>query len=344
MTNELTICWMTSRKDACFDWFCDSLHRETGGNYEGIHLIAIDYWACPWVRGGNPVANSEIVAMMHEDRRGYILNALRCYGDQFQWAAPKPSPWQGSYRQTKEDWFAAANARNTAVVLCKTDWICFVDDLTCLMPGWLTEVFNAMRHEKTVTCGAYRKVREMMVVNGELMGFKPNVNGDGRDIGLDSRLKHHPGEQSGPAAGGLQGNWLFGCSCVMPLSALIEVNGWDERCDGMGAEDTNTGINLARRGWKFRYAPKMMTYESEERHHVEGQFKRSDYGVSPNDKSHEMLRICQTGAETKDGRRMGLAENMDITRLREKIRSRQTFPAPARDQREWYTGKSLSEL
>jgi hypothetical protein len=340
MTNELTIAWMTSRKDACFEWFCDSLHRETGGSYDGINLIAVDYWANPWVSRGNPVAGNLQLAQLHEDRRGYILNGLRLGGEQFKWSSPKPTAWQGPYRQTKEDWFAAASARNTAIALCKTDWICFADDLSVLMPGWLTEVFNAMRYQDSVTCGSYRKVRDLLVVNGEVMRFRENVNEHGVDVGIDSRRKHHPSDASGPASGGAMGNWLFGCSCVAPVEAFLQVNGWDERCDGMGAEDTNTGINLAKKGWKFRYAPRMMTYESEERHHVEGQFKRSDYGLSPNDKSHAMLKMCMTG----DGWSPVDFGSGDLRRMRDKVLGGGPFPVPIRDSREWYTSRLLSEL
>lgn len=330
MSNDLTIAWMTSRKDACWNWFCDSLNRETAGNYDGIHVMAIDYWANP--HGGT--------RSMHEDRRGYILNALRCYGDQFQWASPKASPWQGPCRMTREDWFAAANARNTAVALCKTEWIAYVDDLSVLQPGWLTAVFNAMRSEKTVTCGAYRKVRDMTVVDGEVVKWNPHLvdNGHGVmvDAGLDTRLKHATGGRAVPA----EGNWMFGCSLVAPVEAFLSCNGWDERCDGMGSEDYCTGINLAKCGWKFRYDPNMMTFESEERHHVEGQFKRSDYGVSPNDKSHAMLKLCQTG----DGHSPVDFGGGDLRRLREKVANRQPFPPPPRDYREWFTGKRLDEL
>ena len=329
---------MTTRKDACFDWFHDSLHRECGGSYEGLRVLAIDYWANP---GGNTSAEILARPQLHEDRRTYIMNSLRCPGELFQWASPKPNPWQGPYRQTQVDWFAAASARNTAIALCKTDWICFVDDLSVFQTGWLTEVFNAMRLDRTITCGAYRKVRDLVVVNGETISFKANLVDDGKggqiDAGIDSRLKH---TKDGVAQMVQGGNWMFGCSVVAPVEAFLEVNGWDERCDGMGAEDTNTGINLQKKGWKFRYAPRMMTYESEERHHVEGQFKRSDYGVSPNDKSHAMLKLCQTG----DGWSPVMFGASDLRKLRMRVQEGQPFPAPEKNLREWYTGTILSML
>ena len=335
MSAGLTIAWLTSRRDACFDWFCDSLHRECGGAYDGISVIAVDYWANPF--GCTPE--------MHEDRRAYILQSLRCRMGNFKWIAPKPNPWQGPYRQTREDWFAAASARNTAVCFCETDWLAFVDDLSVLQPGWLAEVHNAMRFEKTVTCGSYRKVKDLLVVNGEVAGFKPHLIGEpGKqtDAGMDSRLQYVAnGQIAAHAKASLEsGSWLFGCSCAMPLEALLQVNGWDERCDGMGAEDTNTGINLAKKGWRFRYAPGMATLESEERHGAEPKFKCSDYGVSPNDKSHAMVALCLNGngvSPVKFG-------NSDLRMLRTRVLERQPFPQPPRDMKEWYTGKLLAEL
>lgn len=329
MSQEITIAWMTSRKDACFDWFCDSLHRECGGMYDGLRVMAIDYWAHS--HGSTP--------SWHEERRSYIVNSLRCPMDVFQWASPKANPWQGPCRQTREDWFAAANARNTAIALCKTDWIAYVDDLSCLQPGWLASVFNAMRLDKTVTCGSYRKARDMVVVNGELIKWSPNEVDDGKggkvDTGIDNRMKHTNGT---PQA--CQGNWMFGCSLVAPVEAFLECNGWDERCDGMGSEDYCTGISLSKKGWKFRYDPKMMTFESEERHHLESSFKRSDYGVSPNDKSHEMLRLAQNGS--------GFIPNdfggQDLRKLRLRVGEGQPFPMPVLGQREWYTKTLLSAL
>jgi glycosyltransferase involved in cell wall biosynthesis len=260
--------------------------------------------------------------------------------EHFAWSCPKPTAWQGRYRQTREDWFAAANARNTALCLCKTDWIAYVDDLSVLHPGWLENAFASMELPDTITCGAYRKVKDLTVVNGEIVGFKPNEVDDGKggkiDAGMDNRMKHAPNGDPIKA----NGNWMFGCSLVAPVKAFLEVNGWDERCDGMGSEDYCTGIALQKRGWKFRYAPRLMTYESEERHHIESSFKRSDYGVSPNDKSHAMLRFAENGTG-KIPNSFGMG---DIARLRERILEGQPFPMPARNQVEWYTGKPLPEL
>ena len=340
MNQELSICWMTSRKDAMWPEFCDSLHRECGGMYDGLRVMAIDYWANPHVTAASDNERAALLTQMHEDRRSYILNGLRCPADIFQWAAPKPSPWQGPFRQTNEDWFAAANARNTALALCKTDWIAYVDDLSCLQPGWFAEAVNSMRLERTITCGAYRKVREMVVVNGELVGWKPNLVDDGKggqiDAGIDNRAKHAKDGVATPCTG----NWMFGCSLIAPVEAFLEVNGWDERCDGMGSEDYCTGLSLAKKGWKFRYAPRMMTYESEERHHIESSFKRSDYGVSPNDKSHEMLKIAQTG----NGWNPNDFGGQDLRKLRMRVCEGQAFPIPARNQREWYMKELLSSL
>jgi hypothetical protein len=340
MSTPLTIAWMTSRKDACWEWFCDSLHRECSGIYDELRVICVDYWANPF--GGTPEN--------HEDRRAYFLNGLRSPGELSKWVSPKPTPWQGKLRQTKEDWFAAASARNTAIALCDTEWIAFVDDLSVFMPGWLTEAIAATQFSRAVTCGSYRKVKDMFVINGEVTEWKPNLNENGTDVGLDNRRKSF-GEGREKADWVGSGSYLFGCSVVAPVEAFLDVNGWDERCDGLGFEDACTGVNLQRRGWKFRYAPGLLTYESEEKHHTEGQFKRSDYHFGPDkqpveggngrdDKSHAILKLCQTG----NGISPITFGNGNLRFLKGQIAAGAGFPAPPKDVREWYTSRLLREL
>jgi hypothetical protein len=73
-----------------------------------------------------------------------------------------------------------------------------------------------------------------------------------------------------------EGNWLFGCSFGVPLSAVIKVNGFDEYHDGLGAEDTDFGMRLNRAGCKTYYNANAMTTESYEMHFQEGTFHREN--------------------------------------------------------------------
>lgn len=321
----LNVVYSTSRANPCLEWFFQSLERETGGDYSGIRIIVVDGFANPHPSLG----------ITHEERKAYVGPLLR--GPDTHWVAPKPCPWQGKYRQTKEDWFAVANSRNTGLCFCLDGWVAFCDDLSLLMPGWLGQAFAAMRHPKHITAGAYRKVKEMRVEEGVLVSFSPHLGSEGQDMGIDSRLKHTKGVPLDCDPG-----WLFGYS-VGPVEAYLSVNGYDERCHGLGFEDVPTGINLSRKGWKMRYNPNMMAYESEEHHYFGIPMKKSDYGVSPNDKSHAMKAVAETGdgfaplSPLRDGTRT-------LSEIRERVKAGAPFPYPAENIREWYTGKLLSEL
>jgi hypothetical protein len=41
----ITIAYLTNRRNPQIEWFFDSLHNECGGNYDGIKILVIDYWA-----------------------------------------------------------------------------------------------------------------------------------------------------------------------------------------------------------------------------------------------------------------------------------------------------------
>lgn len=317
----VTLCYLTSRVTPCIEWFAASLEREAAGAFDGIRVLVVDRLLDP--HGGTEMARAH--------RQAYLLERCGSRPDVWRFVAPKPSAWQGPHRQTREDWFAAANARNTGICLCETEWIVFVDDLSVLMPGWLSHVYEAMRHKRTITCGAYRKVKGLVVDAGLVSAFTPGESGQ------DSREKHAGGvpRPCGP-------EWMFGCSLAAPVEAFLEINGWDERCDGLSFEDVITGINLAKKGWKFRYNPRMMTWESEERHHTAGgSMRRSDYGVSPRDKSHRILELAQMG----DGwSPVDFGEGGDLRDLRQRALAGGEFPRPTPNQREWFTSSLLSQL
>lgn len=305
----LTIAYMTSRKDPKISWFFDSLHRETGGDYNGINLVIVDFH-CPDDPRARLQAKSE-----HHPKPLHV--------------PPKPTVWQGKYRLTQEDWFAASNARNTALCLAPDSWIAYVDDLSVLLPGWLARVKEAMQRD-TVTCGAYRKVNDLVVESGNVVSFTDHPGGHDNRYG--------GGSDDGPVS--CHGNWLYGCSLVAPVEAFMDINGWPEICDGLGFEDCITGLMLEKKGWAIEYDRRMMTWESNELHFVGPVMKRSDYGVSPNDKSHAVLKMAQQG----DGYHPGYFDPGGIRELRRRVLAGEPFPICQIPQNEFYTGKLLSEL
>lgn len=304
----LTIAYLTSRREPKIEWFSASLARETAQHPDlKFRVVIVDFF------------------------HNYDANRLRPFShDGWTLTAPKPTVWQGPNRLTKEDWFAASNARNTALCLATDGHIAYVDDLSVFQPGWLTYVREAMARG-SVTCGAYRKVRDLVVnAAGDTVSFTDFPSGHDNRYG--------GGSDAGPVL--CHGNWLYGCSLVAPVEAFLEINGWPEICDGLGFEDCITGIMLEHKGWAIEYDRRMMTFEAEELHHVGPVMKRSDYGVSPNDKSHAVLKMAQQG----DGWHPGFFPEGGIAALRRHMLAGGEFPIVGIPQHEWFTGTPLSEL
>jgi len=296
---SLTVVYVTYRRDCHVEWFLDSLRHQLDG--DPLNVVIVDHyqkerdWSYP----------------------GYIKHV-----------APKPSVWQGPTRLTKEDYFAASNARNTGLCYAPDGWIAYVDDLSVLLPGWLKAVREAMAGNYIVL-GAYKKVKQLNVVNGEVVSFEEFP------AGVDSRWDR--GKDDGPVIA--TGSWMFGCSCAMPVEALLACNGWPEHlCDGGGGEDYICGMAMAANGYPFRYDRRMLTYESEEHHHTEKPLKRSDYGVSPKDKSHKSLELAMELKEFVN------FSHGSIRDLRAKILAGEPFPVPTMPDKEWFTGIPLGEL
>jgi len=315
---HLTIAYFTSRKNPAIKWFFDSLNRETGGDYTKIRVVVVDFWA---------KNRTECVDDIAHGSERIVAGGGACYC-----TPPKPTVWQGEHKLTKEDWFAASNARNTAVCLAPDGWIAFVDDVSVLLPGWLKQVREAMAgDQKTVTLGAYRKVKDLVVENGNVVGFTDHPGGH------DNRFGHGSDDQGVDCAG----NWLYGCSLVAPVQAFLDINGWPEAwCDGLSFEDCICGIMLSKKGYSFRYVRSMMTYESEELHAQLPIMKRSDYGVSPNDKSHAVLHAARSG----NGWHPNYFGEEGISGLRARILAGEKFPIVQIPEHEFYTGTPLKDL
>ncbi len=303
------------------EWFFDSLDRETKGNYEGIKVVVVDFWF-------DQRNNEWIDAHAMND----AALRIKAGGGVFVAGPPKPSVWQGPHRRTQVDWFAAGSCRNTAICLAPDGWIAFVDDLSVLLPGWLSRVRAAMEGpQNRITCGAYRKVKDLVVRAGEVISYTNFPPGN------DNRLAHVVGD--GPHECG--SNWLYGCSLAAPVEAFLSINGFPEAlCDGLGFEDVIAGIMMGKKGYNFVYDPRMMTFESEELHAQLPIMKRSDYGVSPNDKSHAVLNIALTG----NGWHPNYFGEAGIRGLRQRVLAGEPFPVERVPEHEWYVGTRLEEL
>lgn len=307
MSEHLTICYLTSRQDPKLIWWLDSLANQ-------LHEL------------GDIKLKIVVVSFYKLDISEQFLQ-LAARND-ILFVQPKPCVWQGEHRLTKEDFFAASNARNTGLCLAPDGWIVYCDDLSVLSPEWVKNVRQSMTWNG-VTLGAYKKVKDLVVERGIIKSFTPYPQG------VDSRW--NMGSDGGSV--NISGEFLYGCSLLAPVELLLQVGGWPEYADGMSFEDVLMGLAMSNCGIKFRYNRNMLTVESEEHHHLSKQFRRDDYGVSPADKSHSALNIARNGCRYHENYYLG-----GIRKMREEVLSGKPFPIVGNPVNEWFTGKLLSEL
>lgn len=316
MTPPLTIAYMTARKDPKIDWFLDSLENQIQQIYtercDG-QIIIVDYYS----------SERSI-----QDQ----LNGFFKAGWSIKHAPVKPCVWQGEHRLTNENWFAASNARNTALCLAPDGYIAYIDDLSVLCPGWLLNVRQSMTWNG-ITLGTYRKVKNLVVNNGEIISWDKEWLG-----GQDSRRNSGSKDGSVPC----NGDMLFGCSLVGPVEAFLSVNGWPEMCDGLGFEDVIMGQVLQNAGWHFRYNLNMMTLESDEHHHIEPPFRRDcfeKHSGDKGDKGHAVLNMAKGGLKYFANYYEG-----GIRKMRDEVLSGNGFPVLNNPQHDWHTGVALKDL
>ena len=310
--STLTIAYVTSRLNPRIEWFFDSLalRLQETPHLPTIRVVVVDY---------------------HHAKRSkdQFLKQVPKAVDEFFHVPPKPCVWQGPHRLTTEDYFAAANTRNTALCLAPDGYIAYVDDLSILMPGWLTRVNLAILGDY-VALGAYKKLKAMVVEKGKL------ISAEEHPPGVDSRWKHGNVSMAVPA----NGSWMYGCSVALPVSALLECNGWMELGDttGMGGEDYLTGMLIERNGYHFKYDLSMLTLESEEAHHEEPPLKRIiERGYHPDDSSVALLNIVKNSDIRMHPGYASMRE------MRAEVLSGKPFPIVQIPEHNWYSGKRLSE-
>lgn len=310
---DLTVAYITSRNHPKFDWFFDSLMRQVG--IQTVRqVIVVDMLADVPNRKETVKILSHGVPLLH--------------------TLPKPNIWQGKHRITKDNWWAASNARNTAIALCRTDWLACMDDRAVLLPGWIETVHKAIKGGYIVA-GAYEKRIHMKVSSGTIThlgshsGAAVNSDKDTRELFLK--------QKSLPIPFDCGGEWLFGCNFALPIACALQVNGFPEDyCDSLSMEDVVFGMILKNSGFKIKYDYRMKMVEDRTPSESGPVIHRTDKGKSPDDKSHAVLRVFH-GAKTSKN-------SYNLSKLRVHVLKGQEWPAPTAPHKDWYDGQPIKEF
>ena len=286
---KITIAYITAREEPHLEWLCAGIEQQAQKG-DKIELIVVDALG----RRAKEIGYRPIkaIAKLVETR-------------------PKPTIWQGPHRITAHDFFANANARNTAIVLCDTDYICFLDDRCRLSPGWLTQVRLGEKKCASVICGPYDKHEDW-------------------GISVDHRRQHAPqGKQN------CGGGWCYGGNFALPLKWLLEVNGCEEGCDPVGLEDCVLGHMLENVGHRIDFVTEMSVQQDRRGFVHPLNFPRQDKGQSPNDKSNAMRARFFPRKRTEF-----TPDLKDLRRLVDK-KKKLPLPDPSGDHRDWYDGSLI---
>ena len=225
--------------------------------------------------------------------------------------APKPNPWQGPQRLTRQDWWAASSARNTGIALASHDYVAFLDDRTKLGSIWLDRVRKGAR-SGAVIAGSY------------------DVINQGRSI-LDHRRMLCPRSRKNCG-----GDWLYGGSFCLPLAWLLEVNGFEEGCDGLAGEDCVLGRMLVHAGYRVDFDAHMRSIKERPDGSEHG-FRSVDKGTPTRSKSSAAL--------VRFGSRARTEFTPNLRALRARLAAGGTFPDvdPTADHRDWFDGQLIRD-
>ena len=284
---KITICFITARDHPQLDWLISGLADQAKKRDE-IELIVVDAFGRPATAiGYHPIP---AITKLVQTR-------------------PKPTVWQGPHRITGHDFFANANARNTALVMCSTDYICFVDDRCRLDRKWLDEVRRGEKKRDAVICG-------------------PCDRHEDWGISIDHRRTRAPKGKKG-----CTGGWCYGGNHALPLEWALEVNGFEEGCDPVGLEDCVFGHMLENAGHRVDFVTAMSIQYDRRGFAHPLNFPRHDKGVSPNDKSHALR------ARFFDRTRTEFTH--DLRLLRAQYVQGFPFPLPNGEACDWYDGRPI---
>jgi Glycosyl transferase family 2 len=308
----LTIIFSTNRDEPMLDWFYVSLAMQLRTSEDISTQVVIQ----------NP--KSGISKELIHDNGGRLKMDVK---------DAKPTVWAGKYRLTTDDWWSKASSLNSGIARTKTEWVCFLDDRCVLLPGWLDRIREQMSYPfPYVLLGAYEKRTGMTVENGVIKNGGIVTGKDGRE---DYCNQYYVKSGMKPPFKA-PSSWCYGCCISMPLEWALQVNGFDETADGLSGEDYIFGAMLENNGFPLRYDPRFKIIEDRTPGQIGPVAIRSDYGISPNDWSHELLN------RLKDKKRA--QHPIDIRQLRDDTLAGKPWPAPWGPKVHGFDGTPLEKL
>lgn len=304
---RLSVVYTTGRSDPHLDWALYAWADQWADGDE-VELILVD------ALGRDISQNSTLCGEREQVILARSPQITRVIATQ-----PKPNVWQGKHRVTNRDWWAAASARNTGIALATHPQIAFVDDRCHPGPLWVDTVRRYARSPVAVAAGSYAKMEGAAV---------PRVSFDHR-----RELCPQGKENCG-------GGWLFGCNLTLPLAWALEVNGFEEGCDGLTGEDYIFGLMLQNAGHRIDFVPSLyveLDRTQGNRSCKGAQYACRDKGVSSNDKSHAALARFGSRARTEF--------TPDLCALRAVLAAGGSFPVPdlTVEHRDWYDGELIRD-
>lgn len=305
---NLTIAYITSRREPNSHWFFDSLRNQISDFVPTVIVVDSGFSKDRFPHGG-----------------GYINEVFNFL--------PKPTIWQGKHRITKEDWWAKSNALNTAIILCETEWIAFVDDRSVLCDCWLQCVREAILGGYAV-CGSYEKRSNMKVENGVITDM-------GEFLGEDERPQSdHPVSQIEWNGKSIQVDW-YGGSGALPLDWCLKVNGFSEDlCDGLGSEDAMFGKTLRCAGYPIRYDSRMRIIEDRTPSEIDGALKRADKNSDKGFEAKSWQIVKAFWHQEVSG------NSYDIRQHRVRVQAGEDLQniMPSASHYDWYDGQFIGDM
>lgn len=324
---KITICYITARKQPMFKWFVESLINQYPNGIVDDQIVIID------------------VFVDHDENRKESLKKLINNRFEYTHIPSKPSIWNGKYRKTSRNFYDGPSTRNTGFIVCDTSYLVYVDDLTVLMPNWLS--YHKRAAEKNIIfSGAYDKVSDIC--------FEGNVFKSYHKNDADHRMMHQKNDDDMKSWGG----WAFGTNTGFPIEYILKLNGYDEFLGARrGGEDCNLGVRLENAGYadKFYYNKNCLTIEDDELHYTgENEIdelysiRRWKNDVVKNHEKHEFLKNIYDNLEHTHlyKNKMYTTYDCNFNLEKERLLYKQTNTFKMVDDYEFvdFDGEKISEL